>query len=152
MRGVVLNGIITLSNSPYTQRSRRNVNGLFAFSTNHLMSGAEPALPSKRGLADATPDLADTVRLGTARPVAAQVNVVLKLLGRSCYSGDSPIESHDQWMLSFADSTGRTLHVRALRRRARHHIVEAAFKALSLSLRSAVREHRTCPRSITSAQ
>jgi imidazoleglycerol-phosphate dehydratase len=43
-------------------------------------------------------------------------------------------------MRSFADNARITLHVQVLRGRDRHHVVEAAFKALGLSLRQAVRE------------
>jgi imidazoleglycerol-phosphate dehydratase len=41
-------------------------------------------------------------------------------------------------MRSFADNARMTLHVRVLRGRDRHHIVEAAFKALGLALRDAL--------------
>jgi imidazoleglycerol-phosphate dehydratase len=41
-------------------------------------------------------------------------------------------------MRSFADTAGATLHVRVLRGTDRHHIVEAAFKALGLALRDAM--------------
>jgi imidazoleglycerol-phosphate dehydratase len=43
-------------------------------------------------------------------------------------------------MRSFADNAKATLHVRVLRGTDRHHIVEAAFKALGLALRDALVE------------
>ena len=43
-------------------------------------------------------------------------------------------------MRSFSDSARATLHIRVLRGRDRHHIVEAAFKALGLALRDALIE------------
>jgi imidazoleglycerol-phosphate dehydratase len=43
-------------------------------------------------------------------------------------------------MRSFADNAGMTLHIRVLRGKDRHHIVEAAFKALGLAIRDAMRE------------
>lgn len=40
-------------------------------------------------------------------------------------------------MRSFCDSAKFTLHIRVLRGEDRHHIVEAAFKALGFALRAA---------------
>jgi imidazoleglycerol-phosphate dehydratase len=40
-------------------------------------------------------------------------------------------------MRSFSDNARATLHLRVLRGRDRHHIVEAAFKALGLAVRDA---------------
>ena len=41
-------------------------------------------------------------------------------------------------MRSFADAARITLHLRVLRGRDRHHVIEAAFKALGLALRDAL--------------
>jgi imidazoleglycerol-phosphate dehydratase len=41
-------------------------------------------------------------------------------------------------MRSFADHARATLHLRVLRGRDRHHVIEAAFKALGLALRDAL--------------
>jgi imidazoleglycerol-phosphate dehydratase len=49
-----------------------------------------------------------------------------------------PSSMYDHWMRSFADNAGATLHLRVLRGRDRHHVVEAAFKALGLALREAL--------------
>ncbi len=78
----------------------------------------------------------------------ALVQVVLDLGGRPYYSGDLPSALYDHWMRSFADNAGCTLHIRVLRGRDRHHIVEAAFKALGLALRSALREDAGGPLSM----
>jgi imidazoleglycerol-phosphate dehydratase len=43
-------------------------------------------------------------------------------------------------MRSFAQNAGMTLHILVLRGTDRHHIVEAAFKALGLALRDALQE------------
>jgi imidazoleglycerol-phosphate dehydratase len=43
-------------------------------------------------------------------------------------------------MRSFSENARITLHVRVLRGTDRHHIVEAAFKALGLALRDAMTE------------
>jgi len=50
---------------------------------------------------------------------------------------------YDHWMRSFADHARATVHLRVLRGRDRHHVVEAAFKALGLSLRQALVERGT---------
>jgi len=68
----------------------------------------------------------------------ALVHVALDLGGRPYYRGPLPSSYYEHWMRSFADHARMTLHVRVLRGRDRHHIVEAAFKALGLSLRQAL--------------
>lgn len=70
----------------------------------------------------------------------ALVHCVLDLGGRPYYRGRLPSTLYEHWMRSFADSAGATLHVRVIRGRDRHHIVEGAFKALGLALRQALRE------------
>lgn len=68
----------------------------------------------------------------------ALVEVALDLGGRPYYRGGLPSSLYDHWMRSFADNAGATLHVVVRRGRDRHHIVEAAFKALGLALRDAM--------------
>ena len=46
-------------------------------------------------------------------------------------------------MRSFADNAKATLHVRVLRGTDKHHIIEAAFKALGFALREALVETGT---------
>jgi imidazoleglycerol-phosphate dehydratase len=70
----------------------------------------------------------------------ALVQVALDLGGRAYYGGKLPSDLYDHWMRSFADAARMSLHVRVIRGRDRHHVVEAAFKALGLSLRSALAE------------
>jgi imidazoleglycerol-phosphate dehydratase len=70
----------------------------------------------------------------------ALVQCALDLGGRPYYRGPLPSKLYDHWMRSFADNAGATLHLRVLRGRDRHHVVEAAFKALGLSLRDALRQ------------
>ena len=70
----------------------------------------------------------------------ALVQCVVDIGGRPYYSGQLPSRLYDHWMRSFADNAQTTLHVRVLRGTDRHHIVEAAFKALGLALRQAVTE------------
>jgi imidazoleglycerol-phosphate dehydratase len=70
----------------------------------------------------------------------ALVQVVIDTGGRFFYEGPLPSGLYDHWMRSFAENAGMTLHVRVLRGRDRHHIVECAFKALGFALRDALVE------------
>lgn len=69
----------------------------------------------------------------------ALVHCALDLGGRPYYAGRLPSSLYDHWMRSFADNAAATVHLRVLRGRDRHHVVEAAFKALGLALRDALR-------------
>lgn len=68
----------------------------------------------------------------------ALVHVALDLGGRPYYAGPLPSDLYEHWFRSFADNAMATVHVRVLRGRDRHHVVEAAFKALGASLRQAL--------------
>lgn len=68
----------------------------------------------------------------------ALVQVVLDIGGRPYYTGPLPSKMYDHFMRSFADNAKTTLHIRVLRGTDRHHIVEAAVKALGLALRDAL--------------
>jgi imidazoleglycerol-phosphate dehydratase len=68
----------------------------------------------------------------------ALVEVALDLGGRAYYCGPLPSALYDHWMRSFADHAGATLHVSVRRGSDRHHVVEAAVKALGLALRDAM--------------
>ncbi len=70
----------------------------------------------------------------------ALVQCVVDLGGRSYYSGRLPSRLYDHWMRSFSDNARATVHLRVLRGEDRHHIVEAAFKALGLAVRDALVE------------
>jgi imidazoleglycerol-phosphate dehydratase len=70
----------------------------------------------------------------------ALVEAAVDIGGRPYYEGALPSTLYDHFMRSLADNAKMTLHVRVLRGRDRHHIVEAAFKALGLSLRDAMRD------------
>lgn len=70
----------------------------------------------------------------------ALVQAVLDVGGRPYYRGPLPSSLYDHWMRSFCDAARFTLHLRVLRGHDRHHVVEAAFKALGFSLRSALEE------------
>lgn len=68
----------------------------------------------------------------------ALVHCALDLGGRPYYRGPLPSALYDHWMRSFSDHAKATLHLRVLRGRDRHHVVEAAFKALGLAVRDAL--------------
>ena len=67
----------------------------------------------------------------------ALVHCAVDLGGRPFYRGPLPSSLYDHWMRSFSDSARATLHLRVLRGTDRHHVVEAAFKALGLAVRDA---------------
>jgi imidazoleglycerol-phosphate dehydratase len=68
----------------------------------------------------------------------ALVHVAIDLGGRPYYQGPLPSALYDHWFRSFSDNARATVHLRVLRGQDRHHVVEAAFKALGLSLRQAL--------------
>jgi imidazoleglycerol-phosphate dehydratase len=68
----------------------------------------------------------------------ALVQCAVDIGGRSWYEGPLPSSLYDHFMRSLAENARVTLHLRVLRGRDRHHVVEAAFKALGLSLRAAL--------------
>jgi imidazoleglycerol-phosphate dehydratase len=70
----------------------------------------------------------------------ALVQVVVDAGARPFYRGPLPSTLYDHWMRSFSDNARMTLHVIVIRGNDRHHIVEAAFKALGFALRDAFRE------------
>ena len=70
----------------------------------------------------------------------ALVQACVDLGGRPYYCGPVPSGLYDHWMRSFADNAKATVHIRVLRGADRHHIVEAAFKALGLAIRHALAE------------
>jgi imidazoleglycerol-phosphate dehydratase len=67
----------------------------------------------------------------------ALVHCALDLGGRPFYRGPLPSSLYDHFMRSLSDNAKATLHLRVLRGTDRHHIVEAAFKALGLAVRDA---------------
>lgn len=85
---------------------------------------------------------ATTARYGdrTVPMDEALVQAVLDVGGRPYYEGPIPSSLYEHWMRSFCDAAKFTLHLRVLRGEDRHHVVEAAFKALGFALRDAARE------------
>jgi imidazoleglycerol-phosphate dehydratase len=70
----------------------------------------------------------------------ALVQAVVDIGGRVFYEGPLPSALYDHFLRSFAENAKTTLHIRVIRGRDRHHIVEAAIKALGLALRDALVE------------
>jgi imidazoleglycerol-phosphate dehydratase len=68
----------------------------------------------------------------------ALVHAALDAGGRAYYAGRLPSTLFEHWLRSFATHARVTLHVRVLRGRDRHHVVEAAFKATGFALRQAL--------------
>lgn len=94
------------------------------------------------GLAVANLTPAAAVRYGerTIPMDDALVQACLDLGGRPFYSGPLPVRLYDHWMRSFSDNAKMTLHLRVIRGVDRHHIVEAAFKAVGLALNMALQD------------
>jgi imidazoleglycerol-phosphate dehydratase len=68
----------------------------------------------------------------------ALVQVSVDIGGRPYYEGPLPSRLYDHWMRSFSSESRATIHIVVLRGSDRHHIVEAAFKALGLAVRDAL--------------
>jgi imidazoleglycerol-phosphate dehydratase len=70
----------------------------------------------------------------------ALVHAVVDIGGRFYFRGRLPSRLYTHWMRSFAEHGRMTLHLRLLRGKDRHHLIEAAFKAVGLSLREALED------------
>lgn len=68
----------------------------------------------------------------------ALVEAALDVGGRAYYAGSLPSDLYEHFLRSLAHNAEITLHVRVLRGRDRHHVVEAAFKAVASALRMAL--------------
>lgn len=102
----------------------------------HLIE--DTAITLGRALVEAMPPTAARYGEATIPMDDALVQCVVDLGGRPYYRGRLPSAIYEHWMRSFADNAGATIHIRVLRGRDRHHIVEAAFKAMGLALRAAL--------------
>jgi imidazoleglycerol-phosphate dehydratase len=69
----------------------------------------------------------------------ALVQAAIDVGGRAYYRGRLPSALYEHFLQSFAVNLAATLHVKVIRGRDRHHIVEAAIKATGLALRQALR-------------
>jgi len=73
----------------------------------------------------------------------ALVEAAVDVGGRFYYRGGLPSTLYEHFFRSLAENAGLTLHLRVLRGRDRHHIVEAAFKAAGFALSQALAEGDT---------
>lgn len=89
-------------------------------------------------LQDEIPELCRRYGEATVPMDDALVHAALDVGGRFYYHGPLPSRLYDHFLRSLADNARITLHVRVLRGRDRHHIVEAAVKAVGLALRHAL--------------
>ena len=70
----------------------------------------------------------------------ALVQAAVDLGGRPWYDGPLPSSLYEHFLRSFAFNLAATVHVKVVRGRDRHHVVEAAVKAVGLSLRQALQD------------
>jgi imidazoleglycerol-phosphate dehydratase len=70
----------------------------------------------------------------------ALVEAAIDVGGRAHYEGKLPSGLYEHFLRSLAMNLKATLHVRVVRGSDRHHIVEAAIKAVGLALRQALKE------------
>ena len=68
----------------------------------------------------------------------ALVEAAVDVGGRPYYVGPLPSDLYEHFLQSFAHNAQITLHVRVLRGRDRHHVVEAAIKSTAMALRAAM--------------
>lgn len=68
----------------------------------------------------------------------ALVEAAVDVGGRPYYAGRLPGTLYEHFLRSLAENARSTLHVRVLRGRDRHHVIEAAFKSTGLALREAL--------------
>jgi imidazoleglycerol-phosphate dehydratase len=91
-------------------------------------------------LADAVPPHAERYGWTTLPMDEALVEAAIDVGGRAFYEGRLPSALYEHFLRSFATNLAATLHVRVVRGRDRHHVVEAAVKATGLALRRALTE------------
>lgn len=70
----------------------------------------------------------------------ALVQCAVDIGGRAYYEGPLPSSFYEHFMRSLAENARATIHVRVIRGRDRHHVIEAAFKALGIALRQSLAE------------
>jgi imidazoleglycerol-phosphate dehydratase len=102
----------------------------------HVME--DVALALGRAIRAITPGSAARYGERTIPMDDALVQAAIDVGGRPYFAGELPNRLYTHVLRSFADALGATLHVRVLRGKDRHHVIEAAFKAVGLALRDAI--------------
>ena len=104
--------------------------------THHLME--DVALTLGRALSTVVPSAAARYGERTIPMDDALVQVVIDLGGRPYFVGKLPSRLYTHVLRSLSDALSANVHVRVLAGEDRHHITEAAFKALGLAFRQAI--------------
>lgn len=104
----------------------------------HLVEDVAIALGA--ALAREVPERAARYGSSTIPMDDALVHAAIDVGGRPYYEGRLPSDLYEHFLRSLADNLKATLHVRVLRGRDEHHVVEAAMKATGVALRQALRE------------
>jgi len=89
-------------------------------------------------LAESLPERCTRYGAATVPMDEALVQAAVDVGGRAYYEGPLPSALYDHFLRSLAINAAATLHVRVLRGTDRHHVVEAAVKAVGLALREAL--------------
>lgn len=87
-----------------------------------------------------TPEAAERYGWALVPMDDALVQAAVDVGGRPYYVGPLPSRLYEHFLQSLSVNLGATVHIRVLRGRDRHHVVEGAVKALGLALRQALRE------------
>ena len=123
--------------------------------THHLIEDVGITLGA--ALRDEIPDACARYGDATVPMDDALVQVVIDNGGRPFYEGplphrlvvedrerpELPHRHYDHFFRSVADASAMTIHARVIRGTDRHHVVEAAFKALGLALHQALQTSET---------
>lgn len=104
----------------------------------HLVEDVAIALGM--ALADIVPEHAARYGWATVPMDEALVQAAIDTGGRAYYVGDLPTSLADHFFQSLSTHLAATLHIRVVRGRNRHHVIEAAVKATGLALRQALEE------------
>ncbi|TVP48761.1 MAG: imidazoleglycerol-phosphate dehydratase [Gemmatimonadales bacterium] len=104
----------------------------------HLVEDVAIALGT--ALRDEVPTRAERFGWALVPMDEALVQAAIDVGGRPYWVGRLPSKLYEHFLQSFAVNLGATLHIKVIRGRDRHHVVEAAVKATGLALRQALRE------------
>ena len=91
-------------------------------------------------LSDEIPEAAERYGWALVPMDDALVRAAIDIGGRAWYEGRLPSPLYEHFLQSLAVNLDATLHVEVVRGRDKHHVVEAAVKAVGLALRQALRQ------------
>ncbi len=104
----------------------------------HLVE--DVAITLGQALRDEVPERATRYGWAQVPMDEALVEAAIDVGGRPYYVGPLPSRLYEHFLQSLAVNLGATLHVRVIRGKDKHHMVEAAIKATGLALRQALVE------------